>query len=362
MIKFVLPVLGLLVLTGAVSAYQIDIDAPGNLTVGKPLIVNGTTNFGIGTPIDVVLYRQLTTNTEIKRKIAYVQSDHTFRVVFDTTSLEKGTYKVEVPASGLGDSVNTRIVELVDRTDEISLFPGIQQQEFSGNLTVKGTMEYSRNSGVQVEVTAPDGSRVYGPKYIPTDVLGIFSLQVPIHGPGDYEVSFTDANGYIGTKVLSVTGQAPVTTVQVTPSGLRLSSGTRASRDAPAYFEVKSGPGFMNISTSSGIDWILEYGDDRGVIRTVNENGADSPEKVTVAGNGKSVYVKVYPYHANDSGEVILFVENAQSVRISPTIPVLFQTPEKTAAPSETRAPLPVPVACCSLLAAIVLLQSRKQH
>ncbi len=50
-----------------------------SLPVGKPLIVTGTTTFGIGTPIDVVLYYQLTTTTEIKRKIVYVQSDHTFR-------------------------------------------------------------------------------------------------------------------------------------------------------------------------------------------------------------------------------------------------------------------------------------------
>lgn len=113
--------LGLLFLLGVVSAYQIDISAPETLALGKPLIVTGSTTFGIGTPIDVVLYYQLTTATEIKRKIAYVQSDRTFRVVFDTTTLKKGVYKIEVPADARGDSVTTRLVELIDRTDEIQL-------------------------------------------------------------------------------------------------------------------------------------------------------------------------------------------------------------------------------------------------
>jgi hypothetical protein len=105
--------IGVLFLTGIASAYQVNIDAPDTLIVGKPLIVNGTTTFGIGTPIDVVLYYQLTTTTEIKRKIVYVQSDYTFRAVFDTTGLKTGMYKVEVPTSGMGDSITMRVVNQV---------------------------------------------------------------------------------------------------------------------------------------------------------------------------------------------------------------------------------------------------------
>ena len=56
--KIVLLVMGLLFLSGFASAYLVNIDAPESLPVGKPLIVNGTTTFGIGTPIDVVLYYQ----------------------------------------------------------------------------------------------------------------------------------------------------------------------------------------------------------------------------------------------------------------------------------------------------------------
>ena len=119
--KIVLLVMGLLFLAGVASAYQVNIDAPETLAVGKPLIVNGTTTFGIGTPIDVVLYYQLTTTTEIKRKIVYVQSDYTFRAVFDTTGLKTGMYKVEVPTSGMGDSITMRVVNLIDRSDDIQM-------------------------------------------------------------------------------------------------------------------------------------------------------------------------------------------------------------------------------------------------
>ena len=56
--KIVLLVMGLLFLSGSVSAYLVNIDAPESLPIGKPLIVNGTTTFGIGTPVDVVLYYQ----------------------------------------------------------------------------------------------------------------------------------------------------------------------------------------------------------------------------------------------------------------------------------------------------------------
>ena len=90
--KIVLLVLGFFILVSSASAYQVYIYAPDTLTVGEPLVVNGTTTFGIGTPIDVVLYHQVTTSTEIKRVIAYVQSDKTFRVVFDTTLLPVGLY------------------------------------------------------------------------------------------------------------------------------------------------------------------------------------------------------------------------------------------------------------------------------
>ncbi|MGA2918546.1 hypothetical protein [Methanoregula sp.] len=204
--KIVLLVLGLLFLSGWVSAYQVNIDAPDSLTVGKPLIVTGTTTFGVGTPIDVVLYYQLTTTTEIHRNIVYVQSDKTFKSVFDTTDLKKGTYKVEVPANGLGDSINMRVIQLVDREDDIYLVSPLNQS-FSGKIYIAGNINGDENAGVQIEVTDTDGLLVFGPQYVNTNNAGNFAADIPISQTGDYDVSFTDARGFIGTRTISVVEQ-----------------------------------------------------------------------------------------------------------------------------------------------------------
>lgn len=364
MYKLVLPVLGLIFLSGVASAYQINIDAPPTLTVGKPLIVNGTTNFGIGTPIDVVLYRQLTSSTELNRRIAYVQSDHTFRVVFDTTNLEKGTYKVEVPASGLGDSVNMRLVELVDRSDEIGLSAGVNPQGFTGILVISGTLEDNKNSGVQIEISGPDGERIYGPKYVPTDPRGTFSISLPISVGGEYRVSFTDTQGYIGERTITVTGGPTATTqaVAVTSAVQRLSSHAPSSRHAPAYFEVKSSPGNMNVYTSSNINWVIEYGDGTGIIRTVNDHGELNPEKIDIPGNGKTIYFKVYPYQESDSGEVFLYVENVRSVRVSPTVPAIFVDVSATTSISDTQAPVSPLTALYAIFFIAVILHIRPRR
>lgn len=220
--KFVLLALGLFFLSGIASSYQINIYAPDTLAVGKPLIVTGTTTFGIGTPIDVVLYYQLTTSTEVWRRIAYVQSDKTFSVVFDTTNLKKGLYKVEVPVNGLGDSVTMRLVQLIDRSDDIYL-SSPSTQNFNTKIYVAGTIKGDENSGVQIEVTGPDGSRIMGPQYISTNYQGYFSVAVPIALIGVYDVSFTDVKGFIGTRNVSVIGTGttvlPTITGSGTPSG-----------------------------------------------------------------------------------------------------------------------------------------------
>ena len=138
--KIVLMLIGLLFLSASASAYSVNINAPDSLPVGKPLVVTGTTTFGIGTPLDVVLYRQLTTATEIQRNIVYIQSDRTFRTVFDTTGLEPGTYKVEVPANGGGDSVTARVIQLIDRSNEL-LLTSPTTQNFKNTLYIAGTIE-----------------------------------------------------------------------------------------------------------------------------------------------------------------------------------------------------------------------------
>lgn len=323
--KIVLLVMGLLFLSGCASAYTVMIDAPASLPVGKPLIVTGTTTFGIGTPLDVVLYYQLTTATEIQRNIVYIQSDRTFRTVFDTTGLQTGTYKVEVPANGGGDSVTARVVQLIDRSDELAI-SSPATQNLKNTMYIAGTIKGDENSGVQIEVIGPDNTVTFGPAYVNTNLQGDFSADVPINGPGNYEVSFTDAQGYIGVRTVTILAGAapgPVLTTVITPSPV-VSAHTPASVENPAYFLVQTKSGTATIYTSSAIDWVIEYADDNGVIQVVNEAGAQDPEVVEVSGPPKTVFVKVYPNVSSIQSEVFLYAKNANSVEVSPTVPAPF--------------------------------------
>jgi hypothetical protein len=322
--KIVLLVMGLLFLPVIAIAYQVNIDAPETLTVGKPLVVTGVTTFPPGMSVDVVLYYQLTTTTEIKRQVVGVRPDKTFKVVFDTTGLKTGTYKVEVPVNGMGDSVTMRLVQIVDRSEEIQMDSPLHQQ-FTGALVVAGTIKGDENSGVQVEVVGPDGSLVLGPQFVNTNYEGVFSTEVPISIPGEYEVSFTDAKGFIGTRTITATGpQTPVATLSEAAPDTVVSAHAKASRDAPAYFTVKTGSGPVMLYTSSSIDWVIEYVDEKGVLHVENNQDAKNPEKAAIGGSGNTIYVKIYPYNYSEQGEVFLYAENADAISVSPTVPAPF--------------------------------------
>lgn len=360
--KFVLIVMGVLFLAGVTSAYQVNIDAPDSLPVGKPLIVNGTTTFGIGTPIDVVLYYQLTTTTEIKRKIVYVQSDYTFRAVFDTTGLKTGMYKVEVPTSGMGDSITMRVVNLIDRSDDIQL-SSQTYLTFNGKMSVAGTIKGDENSGVQIEVIGPDNSVVFGPFYINTNYQGNFATDVPIKEPGDYEVIFTDARGYIGNRIITVVGQQSLTfgtTPAITKSAV-VSAHTKSSRDIPAYFAITAGNGLVTIHTSTSIDWIIDYADDNGIIHVVNQQNEKNPEQVQIQGKGKTIYIRVYPLSYSVNSEVFVYAENATSIMVSPTIPSPFATSApQTPTPQSPFEPL-LGVTAAGIVIIMVAKKSKKQ-
>jgi hypothetical protein len=361
--KIVLVIIGLFFLSGSAFAYQVNIDAPDSLSVGKPLIVNGTTTFGIGTPIDVVLYYQLTTTTEIKRKIVYVQSDYTFRAVFDTTGLKTGMYKVEVPTSGMGDSITTRVVNLIDRSDEIQM-SSQSNQIFNGKLSVAGTIKGDENSGVQVEVIGPDDIAVFGPYYINTNFLGSFSTDVPISEPGDYEVIFTDARGYIGTRIITVTPQQPLATgtSPVATKSVVVSAHTKSSQDNPAYFTINGGTGTVTIHTSSSIDWVLEYSDDKGVIHVVNQQGEQYPEQVQVPGKMKPIYIKVYPFKSTVSSEVFVYAENATSIVISRTIPAPFAAEAAATPAATTESPIPSFLGAAAVGMAVLIMAAKNNR
>ena len=336
--KFVLFIMGLIFLLGFASAYLVNIDAPVSLSIGKPLIVTGTTTLGISTPIDVVLYYQLTTSTEVERKVAYVLSDKTFKTFFDTSNLKKGTYKVEVPAPGLGtSSENTRIIQLIDRADEIYI-SSLSSQSFNGKMYIAGSIKGGENSGIQIEIVGPSNTVVFGPSYVNTNNAGLFSADISITEPGDYEVSFTDAKGYIGTRTISITGEPTMSVTSITTATKYpvFSAHAKSSQDSPAYFVVRTASGPVVLHTSSAIDWVIEYVEEKGVLHRVNNQTELNPERAEFLGHGKTVYVKVYPFKYADSSEVFLYAENVYSVVVSPTIPEAFAA---TAPPNPTEMP-----------------------
>ncbi|OPX63901.1 MULTISPECIES: hypothetical protein [unclassified Methanoregula] len=355
--KIVLLVIGLLFLPAITLAYQVNIDAPETLTVGKPLVVSGVTTFPPGMSVDVVLYYQLTTTTEIKRQVVSIKPDKTFKVVFDTTGLTTGTYKVEVPVNGMGDSVTMRLVRIVDRSDEIRM-DSDTTQEFNGTLVIAGTIEGDENSGVQVEIVGPDGSVVFGPQFVNTDSEGSFSTNVPIRVPGKYEVSFTDAKGFIGTRVLIAEGpQTPVPTLSEAAASRKVvSAHTVSSQNTPAFFSVKTIPGPVMLYTSSSADWVIEYSDDNGVLHRENNQDARNPEKAAFTGTGSTVFVSVYPNDPAVQGEVYLYAENAESVSVSPTKPAPFATASSRASGGLPALSL-TPLAGLAALAAALFLR-----
>lgn len=326
--KIVLLVMGLLFLPVLAIAYQVNIDAPETLTVGKPLVVTGVTTFPPGMAVDVVLYYQLTTTTEVKRQVVGVKPDKTFKVVFDTTGLKTGTYKVEVPVNGMGDSVTMRLVRIVDRSAEIQMDSPLRQQ-FTGKLVVAGTINGDENSGVQIEVISPDNSVVFGPQFVNTNYEGAFSTEVPISIPGEYEVSFTDPRGFIGTRIITATGlQTTVTTLPGAPVPKTVvSTHAKASRDDPAYFTVTTGSKPVMLYTSSSFDWVIEYVDEKGTLHVENNQDEQNPEKAAISGSENPVFVKIYPFKYSEEGEVFLYAENADAISVSPTVPAPFSAP-----------------------------------
>ena len=162
----------------------------------------------------------------------------------------------------------------------------------------------------------PDNFVVFGPRYVNTNYQGTFTTEVPVTEPGEFEVSFTDARGYVGKRIITVNGQQSLTAAP-TPASTTVSvvsAHAKSSRDNPAYFAIKSGSGQVTIHTSSSIDWVIEYIDENGVIQLVNGQGEQYPEQIQIQGKGKTLYIRVYPVKFSVNSEVFIYAENAVSV------------------------------------------------
>jgi len=216
-------------LIAPVAAYSLYLDAPAEVYAGQTIKVSGNSSFPAGTSFDLVFYEAKYTATEIERKTITLQdyNNKTFVASFSTKGLEGGQYKVEVQFDSRreeqlsSDSTTLKLVQVLDRSGEITLSAPLVQT-LDEALRVEGSIAKLGDSGVQVEVRGPQGP-VFGPTWIETkkDIKtgdGGFARRVPVSVPGDYDVHFTDARGYIGVVTITVTQPTTVpTTVVTTP-------------------------------------------------------------------------------------------------------------------------------------------------
>lgn len=355
------------ILVGAAQAAYVELIAPDTLSVGEVLQVTGNSlgTLKPGFSTDLIFYRMAGTKTEIDRTVIVVQEGGVFSASFPTVGLPAGQYLLELvdPQPGGsdafgGESKNLKYITLIDRQGEITI-TSPYTQPFTGILSVRGSLSLAGNNGTLLRVVH-NGVAVFGetPTYIAT-VNGAFSTDIPITEPGGYTATFADSKSYIGQAQFTVS--TPVTTTvatTVTTPVEQVSASARASRSQPAYFAVRTKPGTVTVTTSSGIDWVIEYLDEDKYLMTVNEKGSGGGETATIPARGGTVYVKVYPFTFSDQGTVTLSASNAYSVTVCMDCAGLFTT---TAPPTTTqKSPVPAFLALLALGLAITILARRR--
>jgi MYXO-CTERM domain-containing protein len=184
------------------------------------------------------------------------------------------------------------------------------------------------------------GEVVFGPEYIPNGSGGSFSKEIPVPGPGSYRVNFTDRVSLIGYVTFDVYAIATPTTAVPTPTatGPTVSASAPATRTNPAYFTVETNPGQVKVTTSGGMDWVIEFIDESGARKLVNQKGSEAQEEVTFTAQGGAVNFKVFPMGYSDQGTVTLSAQNAESVTVAANGPSVFGDLPVTTTPE---APLP---------------------
>jgi hypothetical protein len=222
--RIILIALCLMCSIGTASAYQLYLSCPESVQVGIPLKCTVDTNLPAGTTFEVAFYQSGYTATPISRSSLTVQ-DHALNMaaptmyqLFDTKGLPGGQYKVEVQFTGTqggslsDDSVTWQLPKVLDRSGDITMTSPMSQT-LEEALRIEGSILKLGNAGVEIEVRGPDG-RIFGPQYIGSkndlrSGAGVFTQKVTVTKPGEYDVYFSDSQGYIGIKTFTVS--APVT-------------------------------------------------------------------------------------------------------------------------------------------------------
>jgi len=380
---YILLLLIILCLAGVahVSAYYMNIDLPREVRVGEPINVTGMTNIPPDT-INVVFSE--TMNAPIEHgKVTIILSekgDKSFNASFDTTGLTKGQYKIEVIGNTIhnfsGGSRSIRIINLVDRSDEVIL-TSPDTQQFDGELDIEGYIRDFTENAVQVDLFL-DGKQVFGPEFVPVDKQKDFSYDIPIYSPGSYSVQFTDYQGVIGSYPVIIKEQKvqpagtvkPIVTSTPLPLITRSQAGTTfdpektvqatatVSRDKPGYFVITANETGVLIQTSTGVDWVMEYiTDDETKAWKVNDRGRDGAEEISLdAKPDDRIYVKVYPYSYTAVDELTLSAQNARDISISSIAAEKLRSPGATPG-----SPLPVSVVLAALGLAVLVFVKRER-
>jgi hypothetical protein len=229
--RIIITLLVAVALISSADAYIITLDAPDHIYLGSPLTVTGNTSFPEGTYFDIVLFYSKYTAGEITRQKVIIDESRLFRSDFETRDLQKGQYKVEVHnivsdgkefvESSLGSSsVTRRVITIVDRSDEIML-DSSQSQELSTALVVTGKIKDLDKGVVTLRAFGPEDF-TFGPQQLITtsgfaDKDGHFSTRIPITLPGEYQVSLSDKDGFIGELSFNVTTEKNETLI-ITPT------------------------------------------------------------------------------------------------------------------------------------------------
>ncbi|MHC1629577.1 MAG: hypothetical protein ACXQTG_01305 [Methanoculleaceae archaeon] len=313
-------------LTVGVQAAYVELSCPSKVTLGDTIGVRGESTLPPGFSTDVIFSWMEVTKTVIARHEITVQEGGDFATSFDTEGLDPGQYMVEIidPTKDTfgSSSQKFQMVRVEDRSSLISITAPMTQ-EFNGTLLVEGVITGNTGTGVKIEVIG-DAGVVFGPRYIATDSGGRFIQEVRVTEPGEYEVSFSDQQGFIGIETFTVTPSETPATVPTTPRAPSLSASASSSRERPAYFAIQAGMGTVEAETSADIDWVVEYIDETGTHEVINEKGTLTGETVSIPTTGGTIFLKVYPASWTEQGTVRVLVWNAVSVDVSPSAAAEF--------------------------------------
>ncbi|MCX6683945.1 MAG: hypothetical protein NTZ37_04360 [Methanoregula sp.] len=222
--RIILIALCLMCIAGTASAYQLYLSCPESVQVGLVLQCSIDSNFPAGTTFDVALYQSGYTATAISRQSVTIQDNQATQYkLFDTQGLPGGQYKVEIQSLGSyesrlsSDSTTLQLPKLLDRSGDITITSPMTQS-IDEALRIEGSIVKAGNDGVEIEVRGPDGV-VFGPQWVGTKIIiqsgaGVFTQRVAVTSPGEYDVTFRDAKGYVG--VVTFTVPAPRTTTPTT--------------------------------------------------------------------------------------------------------------------------------------------------